>query len=366
MTVTALAAVPLQVPSRVDLVLRQPVLLLLAVGVGVLMVFAVALGVSVVLLRIRNTRTARRWARLEAKWQAVILDGLAEEAAPAAVWRLVGPDEELQFVDYLLRYARRLKGAEREIVRELAQPYLPRIAARVRHEDADRRARAVYTIGQLGLPRYVDLVTQALDDDAPLVAMIAALALLQRGLIDRVDAVLARLHRFVNWDPNLLASMLASVGQGVAAALRRALGDGTVPSTVRRIAATSLRYLNDVLAADVAAQLCHDESDPELVAACLRVLAAVGRPEHLSVVRRLMGSENFVVRAAAASALGTLGGPADLAVLRQAYEDDSRWVAIHAARALRQAGEIEVLQSLAASHRTRGSLAMQVLTETER
>ena len=366
MTVTAVGLALPQLPSWVDLALRQRLLLLLVLGVAVLMVFAMALGVSVVLLRVRNTRTARRWARLEAKWQAVILDGLAEDVAPAAVWRLVGPDEELQFVDYLLRYARRLKGTEREIVRELAQPYLPRIAARVHHEDADRRARAVYTIGQLGLPRYAALVTQALDDDTPLVAMIAALALIQQGLIDHIDAVLARLHRFVNWDPSLLASMLASVGPDVSAALRRALGDGTVPPSVRRIAAMSLRYLNDVPAADVAAGICGTETDPELVAACLRVLTAVGRPEHLPVVRRLMGSENFVVRAAAASALGTLGGPADLAVLRQAYEDDSRWVAIHAARALRQAGEIEVLQSLATSHRTRGSLAMQVLTETER
>ena len=364
--ILAAAVWMVQLPPWVELVLGQRVLLLLTVGVLILMVFAIGLGVSVVLLRLRNTKTARRWTRLEGKWQTAVLDVLTGDIALEALWRLVAPGEELHFIDYLLRYARRLQGAEREIVRQLAQPYLPKIAARVHHEDPDRRARAVYTLGQLGLPQYAELVAEALDDATPLVSIIAALALLQKDLVGYVDAVLARVHRFVNWDPNFLASMLASVGEEVAVALRRALSDAKLSPMVRRIAATSLQYLNDVPAADVAAQVCDSEADPELVAACLRVLTAVGRPEHLPVVRRLMGSDNFVVRAAAASALGTLGGATDLAVLRQAYEDDSRWVAIHAARALRRAGEIELLQSLASSHRYRASLAMQVLTETER
>jgi hypothetical protein len=50
-------------------------------------------------------------------------------------------------------------------------------------------------------------------------------------------------------------------------------------------------------------------------------------------------------------------------VLREACEDDSKWVALHAARALRDAGEVESLYELAESERARATLALQVLSE---
>src|SRR3972149_3026991 len=110
-----------QLPPWVELVLGQRVLLLLTVGVLILMVFAIGLGVSVVLLRLRNPKTARRWTRLGGEAQTAGREG----------------------------------GGS---ARRRAPPHLPKTAARVHHEDPDRRARAVYTLGQLGLPQYAELV----------------------------------------------------------------------------------------------------------------------------------------------------------------------------------------------------------------
>ena len=108
-----------------------------------------------------------------------------------------------------------------------------------------------------------------------------------------------------------------------------------------------------------------EEHDREILAASLRLLGSVGQPEHLPAVRQMITSSDFVVRAAAVSALGNVGGSEDMTLLHTACEDDSRWVAIHAARALRDAGHVDSLQQLAASGRARATLAMQVLSEVD-
>ena len=106
-------------------------------------------------------------------------------------------------------------------------------------------------------------------------------------------------------------------------------------------------------------------TDRELLTACLRLLGRVGRAEHRATVRQLIESPDFVVRAAAASALGTIGTPDDMTRLQALCEDESRWVAIHAARALRDAGQLDALQQLASTGRNRATLALQVLSEIQ-
>ena len=71
-----------------------------------------------------------------------------------------------------------------------------------------------------------------------------------------------------------------------------------------------------------------------------------------------------MVRGAAAAALGHLGSQVDVAMLHKVATDDaSRWVAISAARSLRDLGGVKTLRDLAASPHQRASLALQVLSE---
>jgi len=343
----------------------EDVLLFLAIGIGVLLVFALSFAVSVVLLRLRNQRKAVKWNRLEQKWDDAILATLEGENELTAFWSLVTPDEEIFCVNYLLRYARWIKGLERDRLIELAQPYLHHIVPRARARDAQRRARAVQTLGELGLAAHPDVVVRALDDPSPLVAMVAARALARREHPQHLGPVLAHLHRFTTWSPNFLASMLAGMGPAAAPALRAELANQRHVPSVRAVLATALSYLYDYDAANVGAGVLETEQDREVVAATLRLMGRVGREEHLPLVRRFALSEDFVVRAAAASTLGAMGREEDLALLRQACQDDSRWVALHAARALRDAGDVDSLQQLAASGQARATLALQVLAEVE-
>lgn len=343
----------------------EEVLLFLAIGIGVLFVFALIFAVSVVVLRIRSQRRAIKWNRLEQKWNDAILETLEGERAVTAFWALVAPDEEIFCVSYLLRYARWIKGLERDRLIELAQPYLHHIVPRARARDAQRRARAIQTLGELGLPTHADVVVHALDDSSPLVAMVAARALARKEHPQHLGPVLTHLHRFTTWSPNFLASMLAGMGPAAAPALRAELANQQHPPNVRAVLATALSYLYDYDAANVGAQVLDREQDREVIAATLRLMGRVGREEHLPLIRRFAQSTDFVVRAVAASTLGAMGREEDLSHLRQACQDDSRWVALHAARALRDAGDVESLQRLAASGQERATLALQVLAEVE-
>ena len=346
-----------------DYGLGEQLLLFLAIGIGLLFFCAVAFAVSVVVLRLRNQRKAGKWQALEAKWEAAIFDVIAGDAAPETLWNLVARDEQLYCVDYILQFARRVTGEERRRLAVLAQPFLPEVAARVHGRDPQRRARAVQTLGELGLATYANEVILALDDPSPLVTMVAARALSREEHASHFGPVLSHLHRLTDWSPSFLAAMLSFVGPSVAPALRSELADPRRPPKVRAVIARALLNLNDYDAANVAARVLEDETDRELVTAALRLLAAIGREEHLPLVRKAAKSDDFLVRAQAATALGHLGQREDMAFLRDACEDDSQWVALRAARALRDAGEVERLTELADSDRPHAVLALQVLSE---
>lgn len=347
-----------------DLIFGDSVLVFLSLGVVLLSVLVLILAVSVVLLRIRNLRTATRWRGLEEKWQPAVLAALDGSGKIADVWKLIEAGEEESFLEYLLRFNSRLKGDERLVVHDLARPYMDRAMPYTRHRDIGRRAQAVRLLAELGLPEHADTITAALDDPSPLVMMVAVRGLMRPEYSQFAGAVLARLHRFTSWSPKFLASLLASVGTDAAPTIRSTLTDPSVAGGVRAIAASALAELGDIESADAAADVLGTTDDVELSAACLRVLARTGRPEHAHLVRGYLDHPDFVLRASAAQALGTVGDVEDNARLLRAVEDESRWVAIHAARALRAAGDTSSLNQLAGSRHARASVALQVLTET--
>ncbi len=347
----------------VRLALGDRVLFVLGLSVLILFFWTIVFAVYTVHLRIRNTRKAARWRRMEEAWQDEILEVLSGAHEPDELLSRVDDKDVLFFVDFILRYVRQLRGEERETLAALAKPYLPRIAANVRRGDAEQRARAVQTLSALGFDEYSQTIVDALDDPAPLVAMVAARALTRPGHPHYARAVLHKLHRLENWSQNYLASMLASVGSEVAHALRDTLADTEKSPPVRTVSAEALQKLNDFAAADIAAKIAEHENDCDLVAACTRLLGRVGRPEHLPVIRTLCDSPEYVLRAHAVRALGRIGDRTDMEILRNAFDDPSQWVAIHAAWGLKTTHGNDVLREIAASDHHRATLAQQALAE---
>ena len=324
------------------------------------------LGVYTLFLRYTNHLKGLKWQRLESKWQPVLFDVLSGLRQPQALWHLVGEEERLYFVDFIQRYAQRLRGEERDTLSEVARPFVNPIAHHVKTGDAERRARAVQTLSLLGLPYYAGDIIAALDDPSPLVAMIAARYLMRREHPEYSEQVLQRLHRFTTWSGSLLASMLARVGPGAAPALRQTFKDKEKPSWVRTIAGDALLQLHDFEAGDYAQQILESETDRELVAASLRLLSKIGRHDHVPAIKKLCNSSDFVVRAHAFRAIGRLAPEEESQRLRAALEDDSSWVAIQAAHGLREGGALDILRDIAMSDHPRADLARQVLTEEMR
>lgn len=323
---------------------------------------ALFLALYTIHLRLANRRKARRWKRQEERWEPQLQKILVGEISPTAAWRHVARRDRKYFVDFLLRFADGLPGADQQMLIRTAAAFLVDVDRQMKKIDVERYARSIRTLGFLGLETFSAEVIAALDDPSPLVNIVAARALLRNGRRDYIEAVLARAHRFEEWSSGFLASMLAAAGPEAGPPLRQILFEVSRPEWLRAAAADALLEQNDVRAGDLAARVLRGPAGRELTAAALRLIKRTGRPEHSAVVRPFCDSSDFAIRAHAVSALASLGDARDREGLRRFFDDPSSWVAIHAARALRENG-LEVLRELAASGHPRAKLALQVLWE---
>lgn len=344
---------------------RDRLLVVLILASVLFALFSLSFAAAALLLRWRNLQKARRWSALEQEWEMRLLDLVSGDLAPDALRSHISDNDAMYFVDYLTRFAQRMRGAERRLVEEVATPYLPRIALQLRSRRAGTRARAIRTLSLLGLNEYGSLIIPALDDPSPIVAMTAARELCRRENPHFAPAVLTKLDRFQEWSRAYLSAMLAGIGPGAATFLRGTLANTRESAIVRAVAADALRTLNDIPSADIAAKLLGRVTHRDLVAAALRLVGQCGDARHTAAVRTLVRDPDELIRAQALSALATLGTREDLPSLQAALNDQSIWVASHAARALLANAGRAALDSLAASNHPRAELARAVLIEAE-
>jgi HEAT repeat protein len=345
----------------IDGVARVGLLGTLLTIIGVLFIITLVIAAYAVTLRALNGARERRRARYAEKWKDRLLLALADDEEAAALQRSVTESERLPFIGLTVQYARRMRGDQRETLGRLVRPFLGLVAERARSRSVEVRARAIQTLGILGLPEHGQLLMEALDDPSTLVAMVAARALAHRESPEYAQAVLARLHRFTGWDQRFLASMLASMGPGVAPALRDGLADMRADPRSRAVLADALQIQGDLAAGDVAADTLQTATDRDLLAAVLRLLRDVGRPEHAEAVRAHARSDDPVVRAHALHALGAVGGERDIPQLVDSMRDPSPWAALNAAKGVLAAGGTGVLTEMVGSGDQVGVLARQVL-----
>jgi hypothetical protein len=256
--------------------------LLAIIGISTLVLLGIAFifAVLTIALRLRSLRREIVRTRLEQRWEPLILSALTGEVDTAQVHAAVPRAHALFFVAYLLRFVNRFVGEERLVLRELARPYLPRVAAQLRSPRDEARARGVQTLVLLGLDEYEADVVAALDDPSLTVAMVAARALASKEHPEYAAEILRRIHRFEHWNPLYLASLFSSMGSVVVPALRSIYADAKADTVVRRVAADALHDLDDIGSADTAYSIVSAEQDTELIAASLHLLARAGRPEH--------------------------------------------------------------------------------------
>jgi hypothetical protein len=334
----------------------------------VLVLTALSLGLAVFAIRLRFVTDAREARRreLEDIWMPRVLRVTTGDADPAALAASVAPGDARAFLDFLYRFARRLRGPELQAVRTLAVPHLKTLVRELDRAEAERRARIVQIVGEFGLPEHLPVVKEALDDPSPLVAMVAARRIFRPGNEDHFEAVLSRLKRFFPWSPRLLAGMLHAGGAGAVPLVRALYADPKRAELERTVAAEALRMFPDPGAAELAEGVLASERDRrELVAATLRLLREVGRGEHRSLVVSFLDHDSSVVRQAAVETLGAVGGAGDADRIADRMWDDSPWVSLAAARALKSLGEQARLARSAADERRGGLAARQILERDE-
>ena len=332
------------------------------VSIIVILALNAALALSAIAVRLGARHRSISDASVERRWSPRIHALLAGETSPATLAPLIRRSDRRSLTYLLAGYGQRVSGVELERIRAIGRPLLPHAEPELRKRHAETRAAAIQIFGILGGSAEAETIAAMLEDESPLVAMVAARWLTQMDDDRFAPPVLDRLDRLELWSPAFLASMLAGGGPPMAGHLRAALESDLTAAQTRAVAADALRLLHDPESADVAAAVLEGVDDREVAAACLRLLETIGTSGHADVVRGFATGDDFVLRALGVTALGAIGaGEGDVDIVDEALDDPSPWVSLHAARALHAAGRLDALQRAAVSGRAGAAAAAEVL-----
>lgn len=301
-------------------------------------------------------------------WQAGLFRVLAGELPPGDLPARVAPAHRAEFLSFLVPYATTVQGEAYQQIQSVAHPFLETLQGKLSSSRPLIRALAVQRLGLLGGEAYADALRARLNDPDPQVALMSARRLTKLSNPDDATLIIEQLDRFEQVDRRQVTSILVDLGDEATSAYRSALDDPSRGSFTRVCCAEALRWLGDTEASSVSDRLlCNQDpyaspEDPELTAALLRLLRRVGQDRHADVVRSYLASPVSFVRIHAARALGQLGGGQDLQTLTTLVRgDDSRWVALSAARSLAELGYLRPLRQLRDSTHPRASLATDIL-----
>lgn len=340
---------------------------LLILSVYILLLLFLALGLVALTVRLHksNKEKASHWKNLEEKWDPITSSIIAGFMPPQALLDKVGENEKLFFVDYLMRFVPKLEGETRQMLCDMAAPYLDQLATRVEKGDEEQRARAVLTLSAMGFERYQDLIVKAIYDPSPLVAMLASRSLADTGASQYLGLILSKIDIFRSWSAAYLTTMLESLARSNPGLLLNALEKEPHPDWVKAIMLRALAQLNYLEAAPFTAKLLESDMDREVQAAGFFLLAKLGQTQYKPLIRSKCEHADFVIRLNAIKALAQLGDKTDAPLLESLLKDPSHWVALQAAEALKATGSLEILDHFADTDHPHAELALQVLYDQE-
>lgn len=340
----------------------------LILGSGALMLLSVCFAAFALGSHVWSRYQTRVWKRQKEDWDAQIVTVLAGDLRPQTLTDTVPKKYYGSFLEALMPYATVVDGAEKQIIQALAAPFLPRVKANLSSRRSLVRARAVQRLGLLGGPEQAAALRQMLDDSSPRVVERTVHSLARVGGAADAERLLDCLPRLAHVDPRHLSSSLVHLGEAAAPTMRAAMADDERPPFVRICCAETLRELRDTASVAAAAWLLEDAKFrdmlqfPKVTASLLRLLKHLGKGVHGPLIRAYCHAPASFVRLHAARALGQLGTPEDEVLLGAlVYGDESRWVALGAARSLIEIGSITPLRKLRTLDHPRAALASDLL-----
>ena len=288
----------------------------------------------IVLLRARLLRQQRIDRETTERWRPLIalcIDGVPRELPPLAL------QERETFLRLWNHFFESLRGTAGTrlvlLARELGMDaYAAELLAR---GNMRGRLLAALTLGHLRDRARLEDLRRLVTDHSSLLSLAAARASLEIDPGVALSWVMPIIAEREDWPLARVSTMLAEAGpervtQPLADALERAAGG---PRAAPRVA--RLQRLMEVAHAErmrpAVRRVLAGATDEQVIASCLNALVD---PHDVGTVHAHSAHPSWVVRMAAARALGRLGGPDDRKLLVEMLSDRHWWVRYHAGEAL--------------------------------
>lgn len=318
--------------------------------VAVTIVFALNglfLAVILVVKPLHRLRVDRRERRRSA-YVALLSRHLASADDRVTMGRRVAEDQA--FLDALIDLRSVIGGEEAEMLGDLVDRY--DIAAKQgrqlgRRLRTDRRLRAAVALAELADESAAPILMRHLSDPEQEVRVQCARGLARIRWRPAISAILHRFEVETPWVRSRFADSLVDYGTAATWPLisyirvNHRLAAAGVPSAVRTLGA-----IGDTEAGPQLLEILEEATDAEIQIAIVETLGRIGGPLAAHPVEKAAGSEDWRLRAKAATALATLGDDSVVPTLAAGLEDENWWVRRNSAGSLtRFARGIDVLYS---------------------
>ena len=284
-------------------------------------------------LRLQRRLRERRRRRVSARWRDLIAAAVTGDDPEAPLPKLP-PRERREFLRQWNYTRNMIEGAAAERLIALASRLdLPAfVRKQVDHAALGLRLASIQALGHLRDAESFARILVATDDENPLVSITAAEALIEIDPARAVGLLIPRIAARRDWPRTHVFRMLQKSGSEIVSEpLFRAIR--TAPDAD---AAYLLRFAElaefDVRDA-IAAELLQSRSDPELIAAALKVSSGYSP---VPGIDGLVAHAAWYIRMQAARLLGRMGRPEHVGRLEKLLVDAEWWVRYRAATALVQ------------------------------
>jgi HEAT repeat protein len=332
--------------------------------------------ITVLLMRAHRLLRERRWRRFVAVWQPILMNSI--EVASSDVPHLTRRDLS-NFLLFWNHLHESLLDESKEHLNQIAYALRINEAALrlLRRRNLHDRLLAVITLGHLRERSAWDVLLPITRQPGPALSIAAARALVMIDAEKAVPELIPLLQSRADWPAPRVADMLETAGAEIIsdpiarAAIASCTGDAAAGVAAEPIdcRARLIRYLQlayNVSALPAARAIASSSSDPEVLAACLRLLKSA---EDLEIVRRCLTHKAGPVRVQAAAALGRIGESQDVKRLIPLLSDKEWWVRYRTAQALARLpfinqARLKAIQAEQANPFARDMLA-QVIAESQ-
>jgi len=322
---------------------------------------------AVLVLRLRLVYRQRRESHYAALWQPLLAECVYQ--VPETLPQVPG-GMRYHFLKLWNYHHESLVGSARGNLEELAAAMKLDEISRDMLASGNTRERliAIVTLGHLGDRTQWHELRELVSDPSPILSQAAAEALVAIDAAATLAWLVTVMAAREDWPLSRVMAMLREAGPNkttlpLVSAVQAAVSvDGDSRQVVRLLRMMETAHTERVAA--VAGQIVREATDPEIIAAGLRLLQD---PRDLETVRACTKHDAWFVRLSAVRVLGRMGEMADSKLLVGMLGDRNWWVRYHAARALLSipGAGVEDLEKIRDSHPDRYAADMlsQVIAE---